>query len=171
MIGRQVMRFARGGDGRFVSFLMTITALLSAFMNNIGVAAMFLPITLEVTRRTNRPASRFLLPMAYGSLLGGLILLIGTASNLIVRDALREAGYKPFGMFDFTIGGLMILIVAVIYMAFIGRRFLPVREPIAPLAAANHRNGIDTRAMYGLEERLAYLVLPEMSTLAGKTIG
>ncbi len=170
MIGKQVMRFASGGDGRLVSFLMTITALLSAFMNNIGVAAMFLPITLEVTRRTNRPASRFLLPMAYGSLLGGLILLIGTASNLIVRDALREAGYQPLGMFDFTIGGLIIMIITVIYMAFIGRHFLPVREPIVPLSAANHRNGVDIRAQYGLEERLAYLVLPQGSTLAGKTI-
>jgi di/tricarboxylate transporter len=171
MIGSQVMRFARGGDGRLISVLMTITALLSAFMNNIGVAAMFLPITLEIARRTRRPASQLLMPMAYGSLLGGLILLIGTASNLLVRDALREAGYAPLGMFDFTIGGLIILVASVAYMAFIGRRFLPVREAIGPLAAANHRNHVDIQALYGLEERLAYLLLPDDSPLAGKTLG
>lgn len=168
-IGKEVMRFAQGGDARLVSFLMTVTALLSAFMNNIGVAAIFLPVTLEVARRTNRPASRLLLPMAYGSLLGGLILLIGTASNLIVRDALREAGYKPFGIFDFTIGGLIIMVASVAYMALIGRRFLPIREPISPLSAANDRN-VDIKDLYGLEERLAYLVLPEDSYLAGKTL-
>ena len=169
MIGKQVMRFATGGDGRLISFLMTVTALLSGFMNNIGVAAIFLPITLDVARRTNRPASRLLLPMAYGSLLGGLILLIGTASNLIVRDALREAGYKPFGIFDFTIGGLVIMVISVAYMAIIGRRYLPIREPISPLSAANNRS-VDIKGIYGLEERLAYLVLPEESFLAGKTL-
>ncbi|HRQ24076.1 MAG TPA: SLC13 family permease, partial [Anaerolineales bacterium] len=110
VIGNRVLQIARGGDGRMVSILMTITALLSAFMNNIGVPAMFLPITLEIARRTNRLASQLLLPMAYGSLLGGLILQIGTPSNLLVRDALREAGYQPFGMFDFTLGGLVILV-------------------------------------------------------------
>lgn len=170
MIGKQVMRFARGGDGRLVSVLMTITALLSAFMNNIGVAAMFLPITLEIARRTKRPASRLLIPMAYGSLLGGLILLIGTSSNLLVRDALREAGYKPLGMFDFTAGGLIILVASVAYMAFIGRHFLPVRESIGPLAASNHRNRGDIKTLYGLDERLAHLGLPADSALAGKTL-
>jgi di/tricarboxylate transporter len=170
-IGRQLLRFARGGTGKLVSILMTLTALLSAFMNNIGVAAMFLPITLEIARRTKRPASQLLMPMAYGSLLGGLILLIGTASNLLVRDALREAGFVPLGMFDFTIGGLIILVASVIYMALFGWRYLPIREPVVPLAAANHRNNIDIHSLYGLEERLAYLNLPEDSALAGKTLG
>ncbi|MBM4430503.1 MAG: SLC13 family permease, partial [Chloroflexi bacterium] len=178
MIGKQVMRFARGGGnchwgghGRLVSVLMTITALLSAFMNNTGVAAMFLPITLEIARRTKRPASQLLIPMAYGSLLGGLILLIGTSSNLLVRDALREAGYRPLGMFDFTIGGLIILVASVTYMAVIGRRFLPVRETIGSLAAANYRDLSEIKTLYGLDERLAYLLLPADSALAGKTLG
>jgi di/tricarboxylate transporter len=170
IIGNRVLRLARSGEGRLISVLMTITALLSAFMNNIGVAAMFLPITLEIARRTDRLASKLLIPMAYGSLLGGLILLIGTPSNLLVRDALREAGFEPLGMFDFTIGGLIILVLSVTYMAFIGRRFLPTRQPISPLSAANHRR-VDIKSLYGLEERLAYLVLPPESPLAGKTIG
>jgi di/tricarboxylate transporter len=168
-LGNQVMRFARGGDGRLISVLMTITALLSGFMNNIGVAAMFLPITLDIARRTKRSASQLLMPMAFGSLLGGLILLIGTASNLLVRDALREAGYVPFGMFDFTLGGLIILAISVAYMALIGRRFLPTYEPIGPRSANDHENN-DIHALYGLEERLAYLVLPPDSPLAGKTL-
>lgn len=171
MIGKQVLRFARGGDGRLVSVLMTTTALLSAFMNNIGVAAMFLPITMEIARRTQRPASQLLMPMAYGSLLGGLILLIGTASNLLIRDALREAGYQPLGMFDFTVGGLIILAASVAYMALLGRRFLPVRESVGPLSADNHRSSSDIQSLYGLNERLAYLVLSADSALAGKTLG
>lgn len=170
VIGNRVLRLARTSERRLITVLMTITALLSAFMNNIGVAAMFLPITLEIARRTDRLASKLLIPMAYGSLLGGLILLIGTPSNLLVRDALREAGFEPLGMFDFTLGGLIILVLSVAYMAFIGRRFLPARQPISPLSAANHRR-VDIKSLYGLEERLAYLVLPPESPLAGKTIG
>lgn len=169
IIGNQVLRFSRDANGHLISILMTITALLSAFMNNIGVAAMFLPITLDIARRTKRPASQLLMPMAYGSLLGGLILLIGTASNLLVRDALREAGYEPLGMFDFTIGGLIILVISVAYMTFIGKRFLPNYESIQPLGA-DQRSDTNIKALYGLEERLAYLILPEDSSLAGKAL-
>jgi di/tricarboxylate transporter len=170
MIGRQVLRMAGDSDTRLVAILMTITCLLSAFMNNIGVAALFLPITMDIARRTKRPPSRLLIPMAYGSLLGGLVLLIGTASNLLVRDALRAAGLEPLGMFDFTPGGLIIMVVSIAYVALVGRRFLPVREPPRALAAADASNGRDLRATYGLEERLAYLVLPPDSPLAGKTL-
>lgn len=170
MIGRQVMRLARGGDAGLVGMLMTVTALLSAFMNNTGVAAMFLPIALEIARRTRRPASQLLMPIAYGSLLGGLILLIGTASNLLVRDALREAGFAPLGMFDFTPGGLIILVASVAYMALIGRRFIPARPTPRPLAAADHPDEDNIGAHYGLEERLAYLIVAPDSPLAGRTL-
>ena len=170
LIGNQIIRFARGGDGKLVAVLMTVTGLLSAFMNNIGVAAMFLPVTLDIARRTQRHASKLLIPMAYGSLLGGLLLLIGTSSNLIVRDALREAGFAPLGMLDFTPIGIIILVVCVAYMALIGRRFLPIRVTPGPLAAGNQLHDLDFRSQYGLEERLAYLILPEASPLAGKTL-
>jgi di/tricarboxylate transporter len=170
MIGERVLQIAGSGDGRLIAVLMTVTGLLSAFMNNIGVAAMFLPITMEISRRTRRPASQLLMPMAYGSLLGGLVLLIGTASNLLVRDALREAGFEPLGMFDFTVGGLIIMVASVTYMTLIGRRFLPARETPGPLAAANHTNARDIRSFYGLEERLAYLIVPPGSPLVGKTL-
>lgn len=171
MMGNQLMRFAKGGEGKLLSVLMTITALLSSFMNNIGVAAMFLPITMDIARQTKRHASKVLLPMAYGSLLGGLILLIGTPSNLLVRDALREAGLRPLEMFDFTIGGLAILAASVAYMSIIGRRFLPERDTVQPLAADRNAGGRDIRQLYSLEERLAYLVVPEDSPLVGKTLG
>jgi di/tricarboxylate transporter len=171
VIGRQMLRFAKGGDGPLTAALMTVAAILSSFMNNIGVAAMFLPITMDLARRTRRHASKLLLPMAYGSLLGGLILLIGTPSNLLVRDAMREAGLRPLEMFDFTIGGLVILAASVAYMSLVGRRYLPERSSIDPLAAGNERNGSNVRDLYSLEERLAYLVVPEESPLAGKSLG
>jgi di/tricarboxylate transporter len=170
LIGRKFAAFASDSEGRLVGLLMTVAALLSAFMNNIGVAALFLPITRDIARRTGRYPSRLLLPMAYGALLGGLLLLIGTATNLLVRDALRTAGYQPFGMFDFTLGGLAILLVSVAWMAGVGYRFLPKRQPVGPLSAIVDRPTDRLPALYGLEKRLAWLVLPPDSLLAGKSL-
>ncbi|NUQ38637.1 MAG: SLC13 family permease [Caldilineales bacterium] len=178
-LGEQVIRLARarpnqsrGSDeARLLTVLMTSTALLSGFMNNIGVAAMFLPVTIDIARRTGRAASRLLLPMAYASLLGGMLMLIGTASNLVISDFLRDVGLPPLGLFDFTPIGLAILVVSILYMNLIGRRLLPDRQTPRPLAAAN--SGMadrDLRTLYGLEERLAMLILPEDSPLAGRTL-
>jgi len=168
MIGRWLLKFARKSEKRLIALLMTTTALLSSFMNNIGVAAMFLPVTLEISRRTRQAPSRLLLPMSYGCLIGGLILLIGTSSNLVVRDIMRTSGYTPLGIFDFAPGGLVVLVLSVLYMVFIGRRFLPERRT-PQMLSADDDNGADS-AHYGLEERLALLIVPADSPLAGKTL-
>jgi di/tricarboxylate transporter len=170
LIGAQLLKFAGRSEGRLIAILMGVTALLSSIMNNIGVAAMFLPITLEIARRTKRPPSRLLLPMAYGALHGGLILLIGTASNLVVRDAMREAQFTPFSIFDFAPGGLIILIISVIYMVLIGRRFLPDRTQPRVLSAADPVNGNYIDDPYALQERLATLIVSEDNPLVGKTL-
>lgn len=170
MIGEQLLKFAGKSEGRMVAVLMSVTALLSSVMNNIGITAMFLPITLEIAKRTKRPPSKLLLPMAYGALHGGLILLIGTASNLVIRDAMLEAQITPFNLFDFAPGGLAILFVSVTYMVLIGRHFLPTRETPRALSADDVTNGEFDQEQYGLEERLALLILPDDSSLAGKTL-
>jgi di/tricarboxylate transporter len=170
-LGEQVLRIAGTGENRLISVLITSTAFLSAFMNNIGVAAMFLPVTVDIARRTKHAASRLLMPMAYGSLLGGMLVLIGTASNLVVSDFLREAGMQPLGLFDFTPIGIVILIVVLVYMNLIGKRLIPFHKIPQPLSAAAGVSGNrDFRSLYGLEERLAMLSIPEESPLAGKTI-
>ncbi len=170
-LGDLVMRFSGKSERRLLSILMTSSAFLSAFMNNVGVAAMFLPVTIDIARRTRRASSRLLLPMAYGTLLGGMLVLIGTAPNLIVSGFLGEAGLRPLGLFDFTPIGLVILLAVVVYMNLLGHRLLPDRQTPRPLSAANGSpTGWDARRLYGLEERLAYLVLPPDSPLAGKTL-
>ncbi len=170
LIGVQLLKLAGKSEGRLIAVLMSVTALMSSIMNNIGVAAMFLPVTIEIARRTKRPVSRLLLPMAYGALHGGLILLIGTATNLIVQDALFEAGYKPLGIFDFFPGGIVILIISIGYMVLIGRRFLPANTPPTVLSASDPKNGSTPEDPYALQERLAYLDIPDDNLLVGKTL-
>lgn len=169
-LGNRMLRLAGKGEGRLIAVLMSSTSGLSAIMNNVGVAAMFLPVTMDIARRTKTAASRLLLPMAYGSLLGGMLTLIGTSSNLVVSDFLREAGLRPLGLFDFTPIGVVITAAAIGYMLLIGRRLLPVRQAPQPLSAANGELQPRLRQFYGLEERLAALVIPGGSPLIGKTL-
>jgi di/tricarboxylate transporter len=170
MLGAQVLRLAGAGERRLIAVLMTSTAVLSGFMNNIGVAALFLPITMEIARRTRRSASLLLLPMAYGSLLGGMLVLIGTASNLVVSELLRGAGLEPLGLFDFTPIGVVILVATLAWTLAFGRRLLPDHPVPGPSAAGDGDARAGVHALYALDERLAVLRVPDSSPLAGRTL-
>lgn len=166
-LAEQVMKLAGKGERRLHAVLMSSTAAVSAFIINVGVVAIFLPVTLDIARRTGRSASRLLMPMVFGTTVGGMLVLIGTASNLVVVDFLREAGMRPPGLFDFTPVGLVILIVSIVYMLLIGHRLLPDRKTPSVENIEPHR---DFRKHYELQERLAMITIPDDSPLAGKTI-
>jgi di/tricarboxylate transporter len=176
MLGRQVLRLAghRSGsesgssEARLVAVIMVTAGAMSAFMNNVGVAALLLPVVMDISRRTGRAPSRLLMPLAFGSLLGGLNTLIGTPPNILIADALRESGQRSFQLFDFALVGLPISVAGVLFMALVGRGLLPRRDPAKEeLPNANARN---LRDFYGLQERLFVLRLPGDSALAGKSL-
>jgi di/tricarboxylate transporter len=165
VISRGVLRTAGGGEARMIIAFMLIGGVLSGFMNNIGVAALLLPVAVDVARRTGIAPSRLLMPLAYGTLLGGLTTLIGTPPNLLVSTALAEAGHEGFRFFDFTYIGLPILLVGTAFVALIGRHLLPRTDPIL--------QGADQRALrdqYSLQERIFALRVPPEALAAGKSI-
>ena len=94
-------------------------------MNNIGVAALMLPVVIDIARRTQIPASRLLIPLAYSTLLGGLMTLIGTPPNLLISESKAQNGYLPFKLFDFTPIGSGVMIVGVLFIGLVGRLLLP----------------------------------------------
>ena len=104
ILGRQVLRMAGDSEGRLIMVIMLTSAFLSAFMNNVGVAALLLPVVMDISRQTRRPPSKLLIPLAFSSLLGGLMTLIGTPPNILISAALEENGLDPFEMFDFAPG-------------------------------------------------------------------
>jgi di/tricarboxylate transporter len=166
-LAEQLLRIAGKGESRLLVVLMGSTAALSAFVLNVGVVAMFLPVTLDIARRTGRSASRLLMPMVQGTTIGGMMVLIGTASNLVVVEFFREAGLRPPGLFDFTPVGGVILIVSVVYMLLLGRRLLPDRKTPS---VDNFKPKTDFRLHYELQERLAMITIPEGSPLSGTTL-
>jgi di/tricarboxylate transporter len=107
-----------------VVVLMAVVTILSAFVKNIGALAMMIPVAFQMARRSNASPSLFLMPMAFGSLLGGMITLVGTSPNIIVSRVREELTGQPFGMFDFTPVGLGLAAVGVAFLAF-GYRLLP----------------------------------------------
>ena len=128
VIGRFVLRLAGTSESRMIIVIMVTAGVMSAIMNNVAVAALMLPVVMDIARHTDRPPSRLLMPLAYGSLLGGLTTQIGTPPNILVSDALRDAGMKTFTFFDFTPVGLIIMFAGVAFMVLIGRHLLPQRD-------------------------------------------
>jgi len=167
IIGKVILGWAAKGEVRAIVVISLTAAVLSAFMNNIGVAALMLPAVVSVARRSGIPPSRLLMPLAYGSLLGGLTTLIGTPPNLLVSNALREHGLEPFSMFDFTPVGGAVLIGGLAFIALAGRHILPRRDPGRE---ASTRGPTELASEYRLGERAALIRIPEDSPLAGRML-
>ncbi len=167
IIGKRILRVSGNTEARRIIVIMLISGVLSAFMNNIGVAALMLPIVLDIARKTDTSPSRLLMPMAYGTLLGGLTTLIGTPPNLLVSAFLDDNGLTPFGLFDFTPVGSVVMVGGIAFIAFIGRRWLPRRDPMRETAGGSQENLLE---QYSLQERTFVLQIPEKSVFDGKTL-
>ncbi len=167
IIGSRVVRLAGGSDWRLVMIVMVVTGLMSAFMNNVAVAALMLPVAMDICRSTKRSPSTLLMPLAYGSLLGGLLTQIGTPPNILVSALLRERGLTSFTLFDFTPVGAFVFVFGVLFMTFLGRRLLPRHDFLKHTSKAFED---DVDAYYGMGERILWLEVPLGSSLAGKTL-
>ena len=108
-----------------VAVLAGVAAFLSAFMNNVAALALLLPVALQSCVKVERSPGLILMPLAFGSILGGLATMIGTPPNIIIASYRTTTGDPAFGMFDFTPVGLPIAIVGVAFVALIGWHLLP----------------------------------------------
>ena len=158
-MGKAILRVAGDGELRLIATIMLAVGLISAFMNNVGAVAMLLPAVMGISRQTKVPASKMLIPLAFASLLGGKMTLIGTPANILATGILAEHGLPTFGFFEFTGIGVVVLVTGILYMAFIGRWLLPVRE------GGRGREDIDRLRDYVTEVRVS-----STSPLNGKTL-
>ncbi len=124
----------RVGDSPAVQVpaLTGTVALLSAFMNNIGALALLMPVAITISRRRGSPPSILLMPLAFGSLLGGMLTLIGTPPNIIISSYREQAGLDAFRMFDFFPVGAGVAVVGLVFISLIGWRLTPQRVKEVP---------------------------------------
>lgn len=158
LISRKVL--ALGDHGILQLAVLTALVLLtSAFINNVGALALFLPVALRVSRATGRPPSRLLIPLAFASLLGGQITLIGTPPNIIIATIRDQAGGEPFGMFDFFPVGGTVALLGFTVMVLVGWRLVPVR-----------RSGTTPGALFEVATYLTELRIPAGSGADGASL-
>ena len=142
-----------------IAALTGMTAFLSAFMNNVGAVSLLLPVVIRVSNRSEHPPSRFLMPLAFASLLGGMTTLIGTPPNVIISNFRQEQMGDPFQMFDFTLVGLAITVAGALFIALVGWRLIPSRE--APLTLGDTLD---------IENYMTEVRVPEDSRFVGKLL-
>ncbi len=116
------------GPGVSIMAITTLGALLSGFMNNVGALALLMPVGLQIAERNDMPPGKVLMPLAFGSILGGTTTLIGTPPNLIISGFRSQAGLGSFAMFDFTPVGATTAFFGVLFIGLIGWRLVPERK-------------------------------------------
>ena len=138
--------------------IMVIISSISAFVNNTAAVAVFIPVVIEVCRRTAASPSRLLMPMSHAATFGGMCTLIGTSTNLVAHEFARSQGLRGFSMFELGKVGIPMLIAGFAYMIFVGRKFLPRTQPG------------DVLAMQLGERYVAELIVDPDSSWTGKEV-
>lgn len=170
-LGLALARVAGNGEARLILLIMLPTALLSAIISSTGTVAVMLPVVVTLAWRARISPSKLLIPLAFGSLLGGMLTLIGTAPNVVASEQLIAQGQPGFAFFDFTPVGLVILFVGVTFMVLLGRRWLPARAPADPETRREQVSLRELADRYGLPAMLFRLHLPPGNPLEGVKLG
>lgn len=168
-VGNILLKIGGESELRLVIIVMLAAAFLSLFMNNIAAAAVLLPAVSGAARKASVNTSKLLMPLAFGTILGGMATLL-TTSNIVINSLLHDNNIEGFTLMDFAPVGSVIIIVGTVYIAFIGRRFLPGESIIERTFAPNKEEQNDLITTYNLGENLFRAKVPEDSFLIGKSL-
>ena len=168
-LGERLLEWAGGSQMRLLVLLMLGAAVLSAFISNTGTVATLLPAVVAAAWRIGSTPSKFLIPLSFAASTGGLLTLTGSPPNIIVTDALANAGYRPFGYFEFAWIGIPLLLLAVGFMVWGGRTLLPTRGAKSRPVDLEASIGELTDA-YSIDREVYRLRVRRGSELIGKTL-
>ena len=156
IVGRKLQTYATS-ETQFMISITFFAAILSSFMNNIGAMAMLLPITLGICQKMNWNPSKFLIPLSFASILGGMNTKIGTPPNIIISEFRNDFAGKDFAFFDFSFAGVPVSILGILFIAIIGWRLIKTR----PINSQNN-------PLIELEDYLVEMVITKNSQLIDK---
>lgn len=144
----------------YTAILSIVTAFLSAFMNNVGALALMMPIAIESSIKVKRSPSLILIPCAIASVLGGMTTAIGTPPNIFISEYRHEVTGHAFSMFDYSMTGLPIVTLGILFIATIGWCLLPARRKAA----------LKTEELFQIEDYMTEVKIPNKSPAVGKSI-
>jgi di/tricarboxylate transporter len=168
-VGNILQKVGGGSELRLVIAVMIAGAFLSLFMNNIAAAAVLLPAASGAAKKSDVNTSRLLMPLAFGTILGGMATLL-TTSNIVVNSVLHDNNIEGFSLYDFAPVGIPLTVAGILYVAFIGRKSLPGESPLERTLAPNKEEQRDLIAAYHLGENLFRARVPEKSSLIDKPL-
>lgn len=149
---------------KIIGLISASAGTLSAFMQNIGAAALFLPGTLDISRKTKIPVSQFVMPLGFAAILGGTLTMVGSGHLILVNDLLKNASLEPFGLFAVTPIGTLMLVAGILYFFIFGKYILPERE-----AGRSKKSAQDILVEnLGLPKQVWHLQIQKGGPLAGK---
>jgi di/tricarboxylate transporter len=159
IVGRTIMRRAGTRPALLLFLVMLAVATLSAFISNTAATAFFVPVVMGIAAKSGMSPARLLMPVAFASILSSSVSLVSTSTNLVVNGLMTGAGLKPMRMFELAPVGIPIAVVGLLYVFFIGRRWIPER--------AGPDGLIDG---FGIRSYLTEVLILPKSKLAGKTL-
>jgi di/tricarboxylate transporter len=171
-----ILKFAGKTENRIMVMISIVVAYISSFMQNIGAAALFLPVVNRISRRTGIPVGRLLMPMGFCAILGGTVTMVGSSPLILLNDLLKNANstlpddvqtIEPLGLFAITPVGISLVAIGVLYFLFIGRKLLPASQK----SSSTSLNLQHFRDVYGIDGRIFEVEVNKDSRLIGRTLG
>jgi len=167
--GNLLVRVTGNSEFKMLFFVKLKVAILGCFISNTGTVAILMPVVVSLCLKMNIHPGKLLMPLAFGASMGGALTLIGTAPNLLARDALLNHGFPGLSFFDFTPVGLIILFIGIAYMWFIGRKFLD--KPYEKKSkVADTINVSELLRQYQIDAKLYYVQVPDNHMIVGKEL-
>jgi len=161
-------KWSSGDPLRLMRLVVLTSSALSTVMSSTGTVALLLPTVVNASGKSGKSPSKFLLPLAYGSLFGGMLTLLGGSANLVADETLRNAGRPGFGFFSFTPIGVCILVFGLVYLHFWGYRKLPERAK--PVDLDGGPTVIELLGQYGMYDNIYEVQLPPNRDLGCTTL-
>ena len=170
MISSRILKFAGTSELKLFILIILVTAAIGAFVSNTGTVALMLPIVVSMAMSANINVSRLLMPLAFASSMGGMMTLIGTPPNLVIQNALIEAGYERLSFFTFTPVGLVCVTVGLIVLIPLSKIFLTKKSDKEARGKRKNKSLQELAGEYQLSQNLYRVEVEESSGFVGKTI-
>ena len=164
-IANLILQIAGSGRRQIISTVSVTVGVMSGFMQNIGAAALFLPVMTGISKREKISISSLLMPMGFAALLGGTLTMVGTSSLIVLNDLLTARDIEPFGLFSVLPIGIVLLIAGILYFSLLGPYLLPSKREESEKTSPGQR----LLNVWGLSDTIYTFQIPEDSPLIGKS--
>ncbi|MEX0343322.1 MAG: SLC13 family permease [Rhizobiaceae bacterium] len=170
-----ILKFGGSTEGRIIPIISSAVGFISSFMQNVGAAALFLPVVSRISVRTEIPMSRLLMPMGFCAILGGTMTMVGSSPLILLNDLILTANaslpdgqmMETFDLFDVTPIGLALVLTGILYFVVFGRLILPAQTRADVVSGVSMHDYVQN--LYGIDTDIFEVIVPGGCPLAGKT--